>query len=116
MYFYSLPTGLKRLVVVTVITFVWILSVQLFQFTFATEGTASWYGPNFAGKLTANGEIYNPRELTAAHQSLAFNTIVRVTNLRNGQSVDVRINDRGPFIDNRIIDLSRLIRSCSRTY
>lgn len=90
-------------------TLIFLLSIQILQFSLATEvlhGTASWYGPNFVGKVTANGEVFNPRELTAAHQSLAFNTIVRVTNLRNGQSVDVRINDRGPFIDNRIIDLS----------
>jgi rare lipoprotein A len=70
------------------------------------RGTASWYGPGFAGNRTANGEVYDPSGLTAAHRSLAFGTIVRVTNLRNGRSVVVRINDRGPFVGGRIIDLS----------
>lgn len=68
---------------------------------------ASWYGPNFHGKLTANGETYNMNDLTAAHRSLPFNTVVKVTNLDNGRSVVVRVNDRGPYVGNRIIDLSR---------
>lgn len=68
---------------------------------------ASWYGPNFHGKLTANGEIYNMNALTAAHRTLPFNTMIRVENLDNDESVVVRINDRGPFAKNRIIDLSR---------
>lgn len=71
------------------------------------RGLASWYGPGFAGRLTANGEIFDPGELTAAHKSLPFNTWVRVVNQDNGQEVVVRINDRGPFIRKRIIDLSR---------
>lgn len=71
------------------------------------EGRASWYGPNFHGKLTANGEIFDMNELTAAHRTLPFNTIVRVDNQENGRTVIVRINDRGPYVDNRIIDLSR---------
>ena len=70
-------------------------------------GYASWYGPGFAGRHTANGEIFNPAELTAAHRTLPFNTRVRVTLVSSGQSVIVRINDRGPFKDNRVIDLSR---------
>lgn len=70
-------------------------------------GVASWYGPNFHGKKTANGEIYNMHEMTAAHKSLPFNTIVQVVDLETGKSVRVRINDRGPFIKNRILDLSR---------
>ncbi len=70
-------------------------------------GVASWYGPTFHGKSTANGEIYNQNELTAAHKTLPFNTVVKVTNLDNGRSVIVRINDRGPYSGNRIIDLSR---------
>lgn len=69
-------------------------------------GMASWYGPGFHGRQTANGERYNQNHLTAAHRSLPFNTKVRVTNLRNGQSVVVRINDRGPFSGGRVIDLS----------
>lgn len=71
-----------------------------------TEGLASWYGQEFAGRTTANGEIFDPNELTAAHRTLPFGTLVRVTNSRNGASVVVRINDRGPFIHSRIIDLS----------
>ncbi|MFH5833558.1 septal ring lytic transglycosylase RlpA family protein [Halalkalibaculum sp. DA3122] len=70
-------------------------------------GVASWYGPNFHGKMTANGEIYNMNAMTAAHRTLPFNTFVRVQNVDNDKSVVVRINDRGPFKDNRIIDLSR---------
>lgn len=71
------------------------------------EGMASWYGPGFAGRLTASGEIFDPNDLTAAHRTLPFGTRVRVTNLRNGRSVVVRINDRGPFKAGRVIDLSR---------
>ena len=69
--------------------------------------TASWYGPRFHGKLTANGEIYNQMALTAAHKSLPFGTVLKVTNIRNGRSVIVRINDRGPYIDGRDLDLSK---------
>lgn len=71
------------------------------------RGIASWYGPKFHGRRTANGEIYNQNEFTAAHRTLPFNTLVRVENLSNGKSVVVRINDRGPYIGDRIIDLSR---------
>lgn len=71
------------------------------------RGEASWYGPNFAGRPTANGEIFDPSRLTAAHPSLPFDTRVRVTSLENGRSVVVRINDRGPFARGRVIDLSR---------
>lgn len=70
-------------------------------------GIASWYGPNFDGKLTANGETYDMYDLTAAHRTLPFNTVLKVTNLDNGKSVQVRINDRGPYAKNRIIDLSK---------
>ncbi len=70
------------------------------------RGIASWYGPNFHGKYTSNGEIYNMFAYTAAHKTLPMDTIVKVTNLKNGKSVIVRINDRGPFIKGRIIDLS----------
>ena len=69
-------------------------------------GTASWYGSDFDGKTTASGEPYNMYDLTAAHLNLPLGTEVRVTNLRNGRSVVVRINDRGPMVPNRIIDLS----------
>lgn len=70
------------------------------------SGKASWYGPGFHGRRTANGEVFNSNDLTAAHPSLPFGTKVRVTNMNNGRSVVVRINDRGPFIGGRIIDLS----------
>jgi len=70
-------------------------------------GMASWYGPNFHGKTTANGERYNMDDFTAAHRTLPFNTIVRVANQSNGKTVDVRINDRGPYVGDRVIDLSR---------
>lgn len=69
--------------------------------------TASWYGPRFHGKTTANGEQYNQMALTAAHKYLPFGTILQVTNLKNGKSVVVRINDRGPYIDGRDLDLSK---------
>ncbi|HLR46869.1 MAG TPA: septal ring lytic transglycosylase RlpA family protein [Deinococcales bacterium] len=70
-------------------------------------GNASWYGPGFAGRHTANGEVFDPGELTAAHRTLPFNTRVRVTHAGSGQNVVVRINDRGPFKGDRVIDLSR---------
>ena len=69
-------------------------------------GKASWYGPGFHGRLTANGERYNQNAMTAAHRYLKFGTKVKVTNLNNGRSVVVRINDRGPFAKGRVIDLS----------
>jgi rare lipoprotein A len=70
------------------------------------EGKASWYGAPFHGRQASNGEIYDMNKLTAAHRTLPFNTVVRVTNMANGKSTTVRITDRGPFVDNRIIDLS----------
>ena len=73
---------------------------------FVQTGMASWYGPGFHGKLTAYGEIYNQYGMTAAHRSLPLGTRAIVTNLQTGQAVEVRINDRGPFVEGRIIDLS----------
>jgi len=73
---------------------------------YTQTGIASWYGPNFHGKYTSNGEVYNMFSYTAAHKTLPMNTIVKVTNLNNNKSVIVRINDRGPFVKGRIIDLS----------
>lgn len=70
------------------------------------EGNASWYGVPFNGRRASNGEIYDMYKLTAAHRTLPFETMVRVTNLNNGKSATVRITDRGPFVENRIIDLS----------
>ena len=72
----------------------------------AEQGIASWYGGPFEGQRAASGEIYRPEELTAAHRTLAFGTKVRVRRLDSGQSVVVRINDRGPYVASRIIDLS----------
>lgn len=69
-------------------------------------GTASWYGPDFHGKKTANGEIYNMGDLTAAHPTLPLPSLVLVTNLKNGKSKVLRVNDRGPFAKNRVIDVS----------
>lgn len=74
---------------------------------FVEEGVASWYGSDFHGKKTANGERYDMYGMTAAHRILPFNTKLRVTNLGNGKSIIVRVNDRGPFVNNRIIDLTR---------
>jgi rare lipoprotein A len=71
-----------------------------------TAYLASWYGPGFHGNLTANGEIFDQEAMTAAHKDLPFGTELRITNVANGQSVVVRVNDRGPYIDGREIDLS----------
>lgn len=74
---------------------------------FREEGQASWYGVPFHGRTTANGERYNMNAMTAAHKILPFNTTVRVTDISTGRTVIVRINDRGPFVSGRVIDLSR---------
>lgn len=70
------------------------------------KGISSYYGPKFHGKLTANGEIFDMYGLTAAHKTLPLNTIIRVTNLKNDKSLILRINDRGPYVGNRILDCS----------
>jgi len=77
------------------------------DYNYDESGIASWYGPDFHGKYTANGEVYDMNDLTGAHPTLPMPSIVRVTNLENGRSVIVRINDRGPYLRGRIIDLSR---------
>jgi rare lipoprotein A len=74
---------------------------------FEERGIASWYGPGFDGRRTANGEIYDMEAMTAAHRRLAFGSVVEVHNLDNGRKTRVRVNDRGPFIHGRIIDLSK---------
>jgi len=74
---------------------------------YTEEGNASWYGDPFNGRHSSNGEIYDMHKLTAAHRTLPFNTMVLVTNLSNGKTTTVRITDRGPFVANRIIDLSQ---------
>jgi rare lipoprotein A len=76
------------------------------QFDYTETGIASWYGPGFHGKQTANGERYDQNELTAAHKTLQMPSLVRVTNLENGRSLVVRVNDRGPYSRGRIIDMS----------
>ena len=70
-------------------------------------GPASWYGPGFHGRLTANGETYNQEGISAAHRSLPFDTLLLVTRVDNGESVVVRVNDRGPYVGDRILDLSK---------
>lgn len=72
----------------------------------AQNGRVSWYGPGFHGRRTANGEVFDTNELTMAHRTLPFGTEVRVTNLSNGRSVVLRVNDRGPYVRGRIADLS----------
>lgn len=77
------------------------------DFDYDETGIASWYGPNFHAKMTANGETFDQNAVTAAHKTLPMPSVVRVTNLENGRSLVVRVNDRGPFVNGRIIDLSR---------
>lgn len=77
------------------------------DFSYKEEGIASWYGPGFHGKRTANGEVFDQHDITAAHRTLQLPCVARVTNLDNGRQIEVRINDRGPFKKDRIIDLSK---------
>jgi rare lipoprotein A len=77
------------------------------DFSYDETGIASWYGPNFHAKLTANGEVFDQNAVTAAHKTLQMPSIARITNLENGRSIIVRVNDRGPFVNGRILDLSR---------
>jgi rare lipoprotein A len=77
------------------------------NYDYDETGVASWYGPGFSGRSTASGETYDENALTAAHKTLPLPTLVRVTNLENGRQIQIRINDRGPYVNNRIIDLSR---------
>jgi rare lipoprotein A len=83
-----------------------ILTALMPLYSYEQIGVASWYGGKFHGRATANGETFNTYDLTAAHKELPFNTMVTVTNMANGRSIEVRINDRGPFVGDRIIDLS----------
>jgi len=76
-------------------------------YDYSKTGIASWYGPNFHGKQTANGEIFDQNDLTAAHKTLQIPSLVRVTNLENGRSIVLRVNDRGPFSKGRLIDVSK---------
>jgi rare lipoprotein A len=74
---------------------------------YEANGIASWYGEDYHGRLTSNGEVYDMNAFTAAHPTLPLPSLVRVTNLENGRSIVLRVNDRGPFVDGRVIDLSR---------
>ena len=93
--------GMKRIVISLLLIFLSCLAIA------EETGLASFYAGKFQGRLTANGEVFDTNKLTAAHKTLPFNTIVKVTNLESGDSVLVRINDRGPFVEGRVIDLSR---------
>lgn len=94
---------MKRIGLSFLMALFWVVSSSAIE---TERGIASWYGPGFHGRTTANGETYNMNEMTAAHKSLPFDTRVRVIDLDTGKSVVVRINDRGPFVAGRIIDLS----------
>ncbi len=105
----------KRLVFTTLIVLAALLlsvrvassvRLRLFRHNNSAVGIASFYAEDFHGKQTASGEIFNMRRCSAAHRTLPFNTIVRVTNMSNGRRLIVKINDRGPFVSGRIIDLS----------
>ena len=98
---------IKRLFLVALLSLFAGFSAHATSVGFTKTGIASYYGTKFQGKLTANGERFDMNQLTAAHKSLPFNSKVRVTNLQNNKSVVVRITDRGPWVKNREIDLSR---------
>lgn len=83
------------------------MAIKADSLTIPLKGKASYYGSEFNGRKTANGEIYDETAMTAAHRTLPFGTVLRVTNIRNGLSVIVRINDRGPFHPDRVLDLSK---------
>jgi rare lipoprotein A len=93
--------------VLAILAFTPLNSVANSDGSHSLKGTASYYGGKFHGRKTASGERFNQNGLTAAHKTLPLGTKVRVTNLRNGESVDVKINDRGPFHKGRVIDLSK---------
>jgi rare lipoprotein A len=91
----------------TAIALVGLVTILYVTRPYDEVGIASWYGPGFHGKQTANGEVYDMYGISAAHKSLPFGTVVKVVDLETGKSVVVRINDRGPFVEGRIIDLSK---------
>ena len=84
---------------------------SLVEFVDKGNMKASWYGPGFHGRKTANGEVYDQNSFTAAHKSLKFGTLLKITNLKNNKSVVIRINDRGPYINGRDLDLSKAAAS-----
>ncbi len=81
-------------------------SIRPVSLGWSQTGYASWYGPDFHGRRTSSGEVYDMQQLTAAHRDLPLGTVLLVTNLSTGRSVEVRVNDRGPFVDDRILDVS----------
>ncbi len=99
---------MREILIFGVATFILVLGLAaaMVANSYYEVGIASWYGPGFHGKRTASGEIYDMYGISAAHKTLPFGTIVKVVDLETGRSVVVRINDRGPFIEGRIIDLS----------
>ena len=80
--------------------------MKIVKVGYKQDGVASWYGPGFHGRKTASGEVYDMNEMTAAHSELPLNTLLKVTNLNNRRQVIVRVNDRGPFVGDRVIDMS----------
>ena len=101
--------GMKEwtLYVISVVAVIGAIALWQVAGPYYEVGIASWYGPGFQGNHTANGEIYDMYGISAAHKTLPFGTIVRVVDLDTARSIVVRINDRGPFIEGRIIDLSK---------
>ncbi len=97
----------QKIVFVTTVVVLLVYGLMEFHDLYSMTGIASWYGRRFMGKKTASGEIFDPEKMTAAHRRLPMGTIIKVTNLKNGREIVVRINDRGPYIPGRIIDLSR---------
>jgi rare lipoprotein A len=95
------------LYLISVVTLIGLVLLYQVAGPYYEVGIASWYGPGFDGNYTANGEVYDMNGISAAHKTLPFGTIVRVVEFSTGKSIVVRINDRGPFIEGRIIDLSK---------
>lgn len=102
-----IPVKEWMLYVIVSITLVGLIVLYQVAGPYYETGIASWYGPGFDGNYTANGEVYDMYGISAAHKTLPFGTIVRVVEIETGRSIVVRINDRGPFIEGRIIDLSK---------
>jgi len=102
-----IPVKEWTLYVIISITLVGLIVLHQVAGPYYEVGIASWYGPGFHGNLTANGEVYDMYGISAAHKTLPFGTIVRVVEIETGRNIVVRINDRGPFIEGRIIDLSK---------
>jgi rare lipoprotein A len=98
--------NIKSIILVLILSFFFPLSSDSLE-NFPQYGKASWYGGRFHGRKTASGERFNKHGYTGAHRKLPFGTIIRVTNLRNGKEVYIKVNDRGPFVKGRMLDISR---------